>query len=128
MRKKETIPKKWLQKTFRIRAEAINLYKYLEYYSTTHDISKDVLFNKIVIYSLNYIRKEKPNIYVKGITERRLVKGFTMTQETLDKLKENIKNEKMKKGEYIEILIAIYAIKKLPKKDLKDFDMYINME
>lgn len=128
MRKKTQSQEKWLQKTFRIRPEAVNMYKYLEFYASIHNISKDSLFDIIVNYSLDYITEEKPGIFLKEVEGDRLVKGFTIKKETLDRLNEFVQNKASKKGEQIELLIGIYALGHLNKEKLKELNIYIYVD
>lgn len=137
MRKKDTTNKTWLQKTFRIHSEIINLYKYLEFFAMRNSISKDILFETIAIFSLEYIESEMASykfnyrfdLEKMGKDVVREVKGFTMTESTLDRLETFfVSNKPYKKGESIEILIALYAVKHLENYELENLNIYIKFD
>lgn len=132
MRKKETKNEVWLQRTFRVRAEIMNMYKYLEFHASQNEISKDILFEKIVNFSLDYIDCESNDISYQNeilrqarlfnyydVNVRRQVKGFTLSQNTLERLLKVFKdNDTIKIGQIIEVLIGLYTEKHLRTEEI----------
>lgn len=129
MRNKETLNQDWLQKTFRVRIEIINLYKYLEFYGINNNIPKDMLFEGVVNYSLDFIENYKQPLEINSIDVKREVKGFTFTNETYDRLLNYFKLKKgeKKKGEIVEMLIEIYSLTHLKKEEIENVYPYVNI-
>lgn len=128
MRNKSTLDFNWIQKTFRIRKEVIKIYKYLEFHAIKNDISKDILFDNIVNFSMDYINTYKPKISITKFDELRDVKGFTLQEETysdLQKFYDNNFNHFLV-AEFIECLIGIYSVKTLSQPEIKDNGLNTN--
>ncbi|MEG2609145.1 MAG: hypothetical protein RSA91_00555 [Bacilli bacterium] len=122
MRKLSNVEMEWLQKTFRIREEAIELYSYLKYYYKCLGMDRYELFNDIVKLS---IKKGTDRVKLRELEGIRKVKGFTITQSVLLEFEELIKNNRNTKGETVEKAIAIFAKEKLKHKEFKKVNKYI---
>lgn len=110
----------WKIKTFRIRPEALELYKYLEYWGTKKGISSDVLFDEIVSFSLSYFKENPFNVSMVRSEINRVVKGFSLQKATLDEL--NVfqgERDELLVGETIEAILGLYAFKKLDPEEQK---------
>ena len=120
---------KKLQKTFRIRDEIIKLYKFLEFYGVNNNIAKDDLFDVAINYSLDLINTKKVTYFYNFSKAIRTVKGFTMTEETKNRIFKfyHCQNE-YKKGEVVELLISIYALKHLSQSEFKNFNICIKLD
>jgi len=117
----------WIQKTFRIRPEAISLYMYLEYYiDKTYDIPAYRAFDEIIEYSISHIAGNNIDFVVSEFNSKRSVKGFTISKKNLDLLKKFFSlNKGVKKGQIIEIMIALYAAKHLSEEELSKLKTYM---
>lgn len=131
MRKKDELNKNWLQKTFRVRDEVISLYKFLEFHGVQNNISKDNLFELIANYSIDFLEENNPTFELYEFNGKRSVKGFTLSEKTLERIEHFQKKYKriLKKGESIEVLLYIYAINHLSKREVnKLVKEYFNLK
>lgn len=122
MRRLSEVEIEWLQKTFRIREEAIELYTYLKYYYKCLGMDRYELFNDIAKLS---VKKGTDKVKLKELKGTRRVKGFTITKDTFPEFEELIKNNRNRKGETVEKAIAIFAKDKLKHKEFKKVNKYI---
>ena len=111
-------------KTFKLRDEAILLYKFLEFHAALNNISKNTLFDKVVRFSLDYFASKDFNILISDPSKNRVVKGFTVSDNTLDDLiKFKDERTSLKRGEIVESAIGLYAVENLDKTELDKFNL-----
>lgn len=130
MRKKESLKEKWIIKTFRIKKEVIFLYSFLEFYILyikDLDISKNEIFDFIVRDSIKYMTEN--NISIERTQERakRVVKGFSIREDTLDVLDTLFsEHEYMYKAEVVEFLIVLYLRNNVTREEAEPFLTFFN--
>jgi len=114
----------WKTKTFRIRPEALELYKYLEYWGIKKGISSDVLFDEIVTFCLNYLRDHPLSFSMSQSKVNRVVKGFSLQQSTLNDLMAFHKEHNdLYIGETVEAFLGLYAHFNLSPDEQKSNDL-----
>ena len=125
MNKKKYFDIKPLNRTFRIREEAVEIYRYLEYKAVCDNISKYKLFDKIVEFSIRKILIDELNEGIYEFNGKREIKGFTLSEEVNRALETFICINNLKKGEAVELLVAVYAKYNLNKVELEKLPMYM---
>lgn len=128
MRKKESLNQNWIIKTFRLKPEVIFLYNFLEFYTMyIHNMSRDELFDTIIKDSLKYIVSNNLSIVRTKEKSKRIVKGFSIKENTMDALNALFKaHEHMYKAEIVEFLIILYLKNNVKKKDAEPFITFYN--
>jgi len=111
-------------KTFKVRNEAILLYKFLEFNAALNNISKNALFDKIVRFMLDYFACKDFNVLISAPSKNRVVKGFTISDNTLnDFIIFREERTSMKRGEIVEAAIGLYAFLNIDKTELDKFNL-----
>lgn len=120
MRSRESQDKDFFVKTFRIRPDALEAYKYLEFLATKGSKPKDTLFETIILFGLDYFSGKKLSFHIDNVSSAKPVKGFSVTTDTLKNFMDykDMYASHLFIGDLVEIFITLYALKHLDQDDL----------
>ncbi|MGD9678926.1 MAG: hypothetical protein AB7V16_11350 [Vulcanibacillus sp.] len=114
-------------KTFRISEKALKLCDYIDF---KYKRNERYIFDKIFKFSLDYISKNGFNYKPKIYDGMRIVKGFTLSENTLNYFNKSLNLIRMRNvdilvSEYVEIILYLYAMKHFSDEELNMFHIKI---
>lgn len=126
-KKKQDPTNEYKQNIVRIRFEYNKLCSFLEYLEKKEDVDIRIIFDKILLTSLDHLYKNGFHYEIAEFKGRREPKGFLVKEKTTTELKDafeifkqmykKLYDKKLLYAEFIELLLYIYCKNYIPPKD-----------